>query len=64
MRYALPVALAVCIASPSTADVTLGSKNRAAMFANQTRLLDGRAAQQYAYSARLQPGYPTIPEAV
>jgi soluble lytic murein transglycosylase-like protein len=64
VRYALTVALAACIASPCLADITVGSKNRAAMFANQTRLLDGRAAQQYSYSARLRPGGPKIPESI
>ena len=64
VRYALTVALAAGIASPCLADITVGSKNRAAIFENQTRLLDGRAAQQYSYSARLRPESPTIPEAI
>jgi soluble lytic murein transglycosylase-like protein len=64
VRYALPAVLAICVASPSFGDVTVASKNRAAIFANQTRLLDGRASQQYSYSSRLQPHAPTIPEAI
>jgi soluble lytic murein transglycosylase-like protein len=55
VRTALTVALAACLASPTPAQVTVGSKNRAAIFQNQTRLLDSRAAQQYNYSARLTP---------
>lgn len=55
VRTALTVMLAACIASPGVAQITVGSKNRAAIFENQTRLLDGRAAQQYNYSARLTP---------
>ena len=64
MKYALSVAFAACVALPCAAEITVGSKNRAAIFANQTRLLDGRAAEQYSYSARLRPGSPEIPEAV
>ena len=55
VRHALAVALAVCAATPALADMTVGSKNRSAIFANQTRLLDTRAAQQYEFSARLRP---------
>jgi soluble lytic murein transglycosylase-like protein len=33
------------------------SKNRAALFASQTRLLDGRLSTQYEDSARLRPDY-------
>ena len=64
MRFALTAVMAACIASPGLADITIGSKNRAAIFANQLKVLDGRAAQQYAYSARLQPSAPEIPAAV
>jgi soluble lytic murein transglycosylase-like protein len=56
--------VAVCLAVPGHADITVGSKNRAALFANQTRLLDGRAAEQYAFSTRLQPNAPEISSAV
>lgn len=64
VKYALTVTLAVCIASPCVAEMTVGSKNRAAIFENQTRLLDGRAAEQYSYSARLRPKSAAIPESV
>lgn len=37
------------------AETTVSSKARAALFKSQTRLLDTRAAQQYANSVRLQP---------
>jgi len=43
----------------AAADTSLSSKSRAKLFANQTRLLDTRAAQQYANSARLAP--PSVP---
>jgi soluble lytic murein transglycosylase-like protein len=60
VRTAVTVALAACLASPCPAQITVGSKNRAAIFENQTRLLDTRAAQQYNYSARLTPrGFET-----
>ncbi len=64
MRSALSIILAVCIAAPAAADITVGSKNRAAIFANQTKLLDGRASQQYSYSTRLRPDSVAIPEAI
>lgn len=64
VRYALTAALAACTASPCLADISVGSKNRAAIFESQRALLDGRAAEQYSYSARLRPGSPTIPEAI
>lgn len=35
--------------------LSFSSKNRAGLFATQTRVLDGRAAKQYANSVRLQP---------
>ncbi|MEM9708839.1 MAG: lytic transglycosylase domain-containing protein [Pseudomonadota bacterium] len=36
-------------------DVTVSSKNRASQLAHRMRVLDGRAAEQYSHSARLQP---------
>ena len=42
-------------AGPAAAEATFSSKSRAQLFANQTRLLDTRAAEQYAHSARLLP---------
>jgi soluble lytic murein transglycosylase-like protein len=42
-------------ALPASAETTVSSKSRAALFASQTRLLDTRAARQYEDSARLRP---------
>lgn len=41
---------------------TLSTSNRAALFSSQLSVLDGRAAQQYNDSARLQPPRAAIPE--
>lgn len=52
---AIAIAIAIAIAgAPAAADV-LSSKNRAHIFRSQTKVLDTRAAQQYASSVRLQP---------
>ena len=40
------------------ADLTLSTSSRAALFKSQLSVLDGRAAKQYANSARLQPSRP------
>lgn len=64
VRHALAVAVAVAVATPAMAEITVGSKNRAAIFANQVRLLDGRAADQYNYSARLRPSAPEVSSAI
>ena len=49
----------VCVFSFSAAavaeDVSLSTQGRLKLFKNQTSVLDGRAAQQYAHSARLLP---------
>lgn len=45
---------------PSTAD-TLSTSNRSGLFASQLSVLDGRAAQQYNNSARLQPPRAVVP---
>lgn len=45
---------ALLLGLPAIADV-LSTKNRAAIFNSQTRVLDGRAASQYANSVRLKP---------
>ncbi|TCO69824.1 lytic transglycosylase domain-containing protein [Rhodovulum euryhalinum] len=50
-------------ASSALADTTVSSKARAALFKSQTRVLDGRAAQQYANSIRLQPQQVITPSA-
>nr|WP_074218884.1 lytic transglycosylase domain-containing protein [Rhodovulum sp. ES.010] len=49
------MALMGLAAGPGLAETTVSSKARAALFASQTRVLDNRAAQQYANSIRLQP---------
>ena len=46
------------------AETSFSSKSRAKLFANQTRLLDSRAAQQYANSARLMPESVRVPAPV
>ncbi|MRH20230.1 lytic transglycosylase domain-containing protein [Rhodovulum strictum] len=43
--------------------MTVSSKARAVIFQSQTRVLDGRAAQQYANSVRLQPHRFVTPSA-
>nr|WP_116132536.1 lytic transglycosylase domain-containing protein [Tropicimonas sp. IMCC34043] len=42
-------------AGPGVADSVLSSKSKSQLFASQTRLLDSRAASQYANSTRYQP---------
>jgi len=42
-------------AKTASAEVTVSSKSRAALFRNQTRVLDSRAATQYKNSTRLRP---------
>jgi soluble lytic murein transglycosylase-like protein len=59
-RTASLVALIVgfaCAASvvPVLAETSASSRSRAAIFENQSRLLDGRLSQQYQFSARLRP---------
>ena len=57
---ACATALAVVSALPAAADP---AASRAALFARQTALLDGRAAQQYAHSARYRPETAAAPAA-
>lgn len=64
MKSVLTVVLAACIATPGVADVTIGSKNRNAIFSNQLKVLDGRASEQYEYSARLRPTAPEVPVSI
>ena len=50
----------MCLAlgvAPQAGAETVSSKNRAQLFASQTRLLDRRASVQYAHSARLAPNF-------
>lgn len=60
-----PIVATACALSiagmPAIAEtLSLSSKNRKKLFQSQTRVLDSRAAQQYANSVRLTPRY-TIP---
>ncbi len=41
--------------APVLAETSASSRSRAALFENQSRLLDGRLSQQYQFSARLRP---------
>ncbi len=68
MRGVLWVAVAVLISGPVAVPVqaeglSFSSKNRAGLFAAQTRVLDQRAAAQYANSVRLQPNKVVTPTA-
>ncbi len=51
-------------AGAASAETSVSSKSRAKLFATQTRLLDTRAAQQYANSARLAPPSAEVTAAV
>ena len=53
------LAPAVVVAEP----LTLSSRSRAALFQNQTSVLDNRAAAQYSASVRLQPPQVVVPGA-
>ncbi len=46
---------AVIVATPVAAQGVLSSKSQAKLFRNQTKVLDGRASQQYKNSVRLKP---------
>lgn len=48
-------AAVLAIAGAAASAESVSSKSRAKLFKNQTRLLDSRAASQYAHSIRLQP---------
>ncbi len=52
---------AVWLASVSVAD-TVSTRSRTALFQSQLSVLDGRAAQQYSNSIRLQPPTAVIPD--
>jgi soluble lytic murein transglycosylase-like protein len=58
---AAAAAIAISVPDAAMADTTMSSKSRAKLFASQTKLLDGRAAQQYAGSARLLPDSVVTP---
>jgi len=57
---ALLCAACIALAGGATAD-TISTMNRSALFQSQTALLDGRAAQQYNNSVRLQPPRAEVP---
>lgn len=52
---ALALAVSVVAAGPLAAETSYSSKSRTVLFKSQTRVLDTRAAGQYANSIRLQP---------
>jgi soluble lytic murein transglycosylase-like protein len=54
--------IALMLSTSLSAD-TLSTRSRAALFSSQLDVLDGRAAQQYAGSVRLQPPRVEIPSA-
>lgn len=55
-------AVAALVAGPALAQSeTLSTSNRAALFASQLAVLDGRASQQYDDSSRLQPPRAEVP---
>ena len=53
----LGLALSLAVATCAAADPLFTTKGRAGLFADQTRLLDGRLADQYRHSARLRPDH-------
>ena len=56
MHFRIAVLAAASLAAaPLAAETSVSSKARAMIFESQTRVLDSRAAQQYAFSARLTP---------
>ncbi len=68
MRLVLVAAVAAMVTGPVSAPVlaeglNFSQKNRAGLFAAQTRVLDQRAAAQYANSVRLQPNTVVTPTA-
>jgi soluble lytic murein transglycosylase-like protein len=56
---AIGLGLAVMLATVTAAgaDPLFSTKGRSGLFADQTRLLDGRLADQYRHSVRLRPDY-------
>jgi soluble lytic murein transglycosylase-like protein len=57
----LAASLASLSVGSASATETASSKSRMALFQNQARVLDGRAAAQYANSVRLQPPSARVP---
>ncbi|WP_334061948.1 lytic transglycosylase domain-containing protein [Limimaricola cinnabarinus] len=65
LRFRGAVAAALCLAcgAPALAD-RVSSSSAPSLFSSQLRVLDGRAASQYAGSDRLQPPRAEVPEAL
>ena len=62
MRAIALIASALLVGTAAWGEtLSVSSKSRARKFANQTAVLDGRAAQQYANSVRLQPQPVVVP---
>lgn len=61
MRFAVfaaaLVVFSLSVTGAAAETLSVSSKNRAKLFKNQTKVLDNRAASQYASSVRLQPEY-------
>ncbi len=53
--------VAFAVTSVQAEGLNFSSKNRAGLFASQTRVLDTRASSQYAASVRLQPRSAPVP---
>ena len=56
-RVCASVAMVLALSVGGALADSVSSKSRAKLFASQTKLLDSRAATQYAYSVRLTPTY-------
>lgn len=54
-RKAIAILVGVTLAASSVAAQSVSSKSSARLFKNQTKVLDGRASEQYRNSVRLQP---------
>ncbi|MDD9924080.1 MAG: transglycosylase SLT domain-containing protein, partial [Boseongicola sp.] len=67
-RFLVPSTVVIIVAGVTgAASESLTSKSRSSLFSKQVDVLDGRAAQQYANSVRLQPPdiiVPGAPESV
>lgn len=51
----IAITVATAMALPAASETRVSTKSRQALFANQLSVLDGRAADQYRSSTRLQP---------
>lgn len=63
MRFLICASLVSCLATVSVAQDTISTSSRTALFQRQLDVLDGRAAQQYNNSVRLQPQAIIVPGA-